>query len=63
MAVPRRERANGQKEVRASAGPMGRCVADLELIMRVWLGLGLGLGFGLALSLALTLTLALALAL
>ena len=29
-----RERASGQKEIRASAGPMGRCVADLELLMQ-----------------------------
>jgi Asp-tRNA(Asn)/Glu-tRNA(Gln) amidotransferase A subunit family amidase len=35
VAVPRRERANGQKEISPSAGPMARCVGDLELIMRV----------------------------
>jgi Asp-tRNA(Asn)/Glu-tRNA(Gln) amidotransferase A subunit family amidase len=34
VAVARRERANGQKEIIPSAGPMGRCVADLELVMR-----------------------------
>jgi len=35
VAVARRERFNGQKEICASAGPMGRCVGDLELVMRV----------------------------
>ena len=34
VATPRRERASGQKEVRASGGPMGRSVADLELLMQ-----------------------------
>lgn len=35
VAVARKERGNGQKEIRSSAGPMGRTVNDLELMMRV----------------------------
>mmetsp|Transcript_22507 Transcript_22507/g.60890 ORF Transcript_22507/g.60890 Transcript_22507/m.60890 type:complete len:631 (-) Transcript_22507:1025-2917(-) len=38
MGVPRLERLMGQKEVRGTAGPMARCVADLELLMKVWCG-------------------------
>ena len=36
IGVPRLGNINGQKEVRSAPGPMGRSVADLELLMRVW---------------------------
>ena len=35
-AVPRLRERNGQIAIRSSPGPLARCVADLELAMRVW---------------------------
>ena len=36
LAVPRPRDMNGQNAVRSTAGPLARCVADLELMMRAW---------------------------
>lgn len=37
LTIPRRGGVNGQEAILSAAGPIGRCVADLVPVTRLWL--------------------------